>query len=202
MKTLTDFFRKIFQRPKQTAPSSAATTFIATAHEEMLAQHLQHATNWKYGKEKGWTADMEAGIIAFQFAGERTGTTHFQVIGIYNDADKVFSWAWAQNTIPTTLRSHAMLAKQWGKTEQHPSFQTSSVRCSMEDAWNFAAVTRKLAGAISVYRGRVGNRYFFMTTDEILIDIKPSADASPAAKAVDIAPSQTHWAKGRQKTKW
>ncbi|MBC3874555.1 DUF6882 domain-containing protein [Undibacterium flavidum] len=202
MNTFTDFFRKIFHRPRQTTPSSQAMSFVAKAHEEMLAQHLQHAANWKYGKEKGWSADMEAGIIVFQFSGEQTGTTHFQVIGVYNEADKIFSWGWAQNSIPLSLRSHAVLAKQWGKTEQHPSFQTHSVQCSMEDAWNFAAVTRKLAGAASVYRGRVGSCYFFMTTDEVQIDVKSTTNVSPTTATVNNNPTQTHWAKGRQQNKW
>ncbi len=57
----------------------------------------------------------------------------------------------------------------------------------MADAWNLAAVTRTVAEAKSIYRGRVGNKYLFMTTDDLQID---------------ATSAHTDWAKGRRKPTW
>jgi len=44
------------------------------------------------------------------------------------------------------------------------------VHCSLEQAWDFAAVSCKLAGAKGVYRGHSGTKFIFMTIDDIHID--------------------------------
>lgn len=196
MSRILHFLRNLWQGFKPVEVSPKTQSFINHAHEEMLNQHQEHATNWKYGKEKGWTADLEAGIIVFQFAGDTTGTSHFQTVGIYDETSQSFTWAWSQRSLPSSLRNHATMAKHWGQAQGHRAFSTSNVICNMEDAWKFAAVTQKLAGAHSVYRGRVGNRYIFMTTDEIHINHATtpmnitSSDKSPA------------WSKGRHRPSW
>ncbi|MBR7800266.1 DUF6882 domain-containing protein [Undibacterium fentianense] len=196
--------------------SEQAQAFIDTANDEMLAQQAEHAANWRYGKEKAWTADLEAGVIVFQFHGARTGTSHFQTIGIYNEIDNSFAWGWAQTKIPPSLREHATIARHWGRAQKHPMFQNKVVQCTMEDAWQFAAVTRKLTGAYSIYRGRVGSRYIFMTTDEIHIDgIREQAERQlNKANSLPIAPPDnptkaaidrsagSHWANVRRNLHW
>ena len=197
MNKIIAFFRKLLRLPSQKEVSASARSFISAAHEEMLQQHLQHASTWQYGKEKGWSADLEAGVIVFQFAGERTGTSQFQTIGIYDETDGRFVWAWSQRSLPSSLRTHATMAKHWGQAQRHASFIASSVQCGMEDAWEFAAVTRKLAGAHSVYRGRIGNRYIFMTTDEVHIN-----DLNSPTLRSEVRTKKTSWTKTRQRNSW
>jgi hypothetical protein len=187
MNKISAFLHRFFYRQMAREPDASTTAFIAEAFEEMLTQHQQHAASWQHGKEKGWTADLSAGVIMFKFDGEHTGTTHFQTIGTYNEQDAVFTWAWANSSIPSALRKHSKLAKKWGNARHHASFLNETVKCTMEDAWNFAAVTKKVANAKSVYRGRIGSNFIFMTTDEIHLDTQ-------AEKA--------HWAAGRRHAKW
>lgn len=207
MHNITAFFTRLFGRPPATAPSAEALAFIVQANEEMLLQQTQHAAQWQYGKEKGWSADLAAGVIAFQFANECTGTCKFQTIGIYNEQDHRFNWSWGLSDIPAALREHANLAKEWGRTNAHPALTQKAVKCSMEDAWGYAALARKLAGAHSVYRGRIGNRYIFMTTGEVHIDqqIKsssPTNSTSESSTQQEHAAATEHWAKGRRNLHW
>ncbi|MBY0573417.1 MAG: hypothetical protein K2P84_07025 [Undibacterium sp.] len=186
MLKLKDFFKRFFQRQSHVAISDATRQFIVLAHDEMIEENKKHAATWQYGKEKSWVANLDAGVISFTFSKELTGTTPFQSIGIYDDVDKSFTWAWAHSSTPKKLRSHANIAKEWGHTH-HPSFTTKKVYCSMEEAWSYAAVTRKLAGAKGVYRGRLGSNYIFMTTEDISIQAQVE---------------QAHWAAGRRNTSW
>ena len=180
-----NFFRRLFSR--STNPSASALAFLTSSYEEMIKQNKAHAKTWLYGKEKSWSADLEAGIIVFNFAGDLSGTSDFQSIGVYNESESSFTWAWAHNSVPRSLRKHAKLAKVWEHQHGHPAFTTKTVQCSMEEAWHYAAATRKLAGAKSVYRGRVGNLYIFMTTDEIHINTESK---------------KAHWATNRKGKRW
>lgn len=182
-----ELFQGLFGSARRGSPDATSLKFIEEAHHEMIAQHAQHAASWQYGKEKGWTADLTAGVIVFKFANEHSGTSQFQTIGIYNEPAGTFTWGWSHPAVPAALRVHARLAKKWGRQQKHPDFVTNSVKCSMEQAWNYAAVTKKLANADSVYRGRVGDNYIFMTTEEIHIDTEVK---------------KTHWAQGRRKPSW
>lgn len=187
MNKFTQFLNRIFGRSTSSAPAESSASFITTAFEEMVAQHRQHASSWKHGKEKGWTADLRAGVIMFKFDKDQTGTAHFQTIGSYDEVAGTFTWAWANDSVPAALCKHAKLAKKWGLTQQHPSFTSKTVTCTMQDAWNFAAATRKIANAKTVYRGRVGSNFIFMTTDEVHLD-------APGSNAL--------WAANRNKTNW
>ncbi|MFZ6799895.1 DUF6882 domain-containing protein [Undibacterium sp. Di24W] len=187
MNYFSQFLHRILRRTPDQMPNAEALAFITMAYDEMLTQHREHAATWPHGKERGWTADLSAGVIMFKFDGDRTGTAHFQTIGTYNETTASFTWAWANDSLPSALRKHAKLAKKWGATHRHSSFLNKTVQCTMEDAWNFAAVTRKVANAKSVYRGRVGSEFIFMTTDEVHLDTE--------------VPS-THWSAGRRRASW
>lgn len=188
MLKIKKLFNKIIQRPVDHQPDAATLRFINDAFDEMIAQHKEHAASWSYGKEKGWTADLDTGVIVFKFEGELTGTCHFQTIGTYNEADGSFMWGWTHSELPRALKIHAKITRQWGKALGLSSYATKNVVCSMEEAWNFAAITRKLTGAKSVYRGRIGKKYIFMTTDEIQVS--------------NTTPSNVHWSKGRPRIHW
>lgn len=179
MLNIKDFFLRLIGRSTSIAPSTDSLAFIASAKEEMQSQQMQLAAQWKYGKENGWSADLAAGVIAFQFANNYTGTCKFQAIGIYDEQNHCFAWSWGQSSIPAALRDHANLAKEWGRENKHSAFLQKLVKCSMDDAWGYAALSMKLAGANSVYRGRIGHRYIFMTTDEVHIDAPTQITTTP-----------------------
>lgn len=172
---LKKILNAIRQRGANQDSSSSASDFIAAAREEMQEQSQMHASSWKYGKEQGWSADMGAGVIHFKFANGATGTAHFQVIGIYDEIENMFSWGWAHPAVPSALRAHANLAKQWGRYHKNPAFVTKSLPCSLEEVWDFAAVTNSLAASKGVYRGHSGTLYLFLTLGEIHIETNAAA---------------------------
>lgn len=187
MLKFTNFLLSFFSKGSTSSPDEGARLFIQNAFDDMLEHNRQHAANWQYGKETGWTADLDAGVIVFKFAGERTATCHFQSVGVYDETSGNFTWSWAQKKLSRNQQVHAKQARNWGRFHRHPLFLSGTVECSMADAWNLAAVTRTVAEAKSIYRGRVGNKYLFMTTDDLQID---------------ATSAHTDWAKGRRKPTW
>lgn len=157
------------------ATSDSGTEFIVYARAKLKEQNKLHASNWRLGKEQGWSANMRTGVIVFEFANGVTGTAHFQVIGTYNEIDKTFLWGWAHSAIAAEFKEHANLALQWGLENQHPSFIAKSLTCTLDDIWNFAAVANSLASSKGVYRGHAGTKYIFLTLGEMNIDTKAAS---------------------------
>jgi hypothetical protein len=160
--------------------SDSGTEYIAYARAKLTEQNKLHAASWQLGKEQGWTANIRQGVVVFTFAKGVTGTANFQVIGTYDEIDGTFLWGWAHSFIPLAMQEHAHLAKQWGLDNQHPSYTSKSIACSLDEGWNFAAVTNSLASSKGVYRGHAGTKYIFMTLGEMEVQTE--------------APSQPHWA--------
>ena len=150
--------------------SHSGAEFILAARANMLEQNNAHATTWQLGKEQGWAADIGMGVIVFRFANGLSGTTHFQVVGTYDEIDGSFLWGWAHPSVPAAFREHANLAKQWGSENNHPAFMSKNLKCSLDQAMDFAAVANSLAGSKGVYRGHAGKKYIFMTLGEIHVE--------------------------------
>ncbi|MES2047316.1 MAG: hypothetical protein V4447_02865 [Pseudomonadota bacterium] len=150
--------------------SHSEAEFVVAARANLIAQNDAHATTWQLGKEQGWSADIGMGVIVFRFANGLSGTTHFQVVGTYDEIDGSFLWGWAHSSVPAAFREHASLAKQWGSENNHPAFLAKSVKCSLDDAMDFAAVANSLAGSKGVYRGHSGKKYIFMTLGDLHVE--------------------------------
>ena len=171
MNKFKNFFLSLLAPGSAIPPEEDTRQFITAAFNDMIEHNRTHAASWRYGKEMGWTADLDAGVIVFKFAGDRTATCHFQSIGVYDEITGQFTWAWAQK-LRKNQQIHARQARNWGRFHRHPHFLSATISCTMDEAWNLAAVTRMVSESKNVYRGRVGNKYLFMTTDDLQIDTK------------------------------
>ncbi|WP_370679106.1 DUF6882 domain-containing protein [Comamonas sp. GB3 AK4-5] len=143
--------------------SDSTERFIHVAREGLDLQTTAHAASWHLGEEKNWSADLEAGTIAFDFADGTVATAAIQVVGTYNQADGSFLWGWDHPSVPAVLGAHAQLARDWGQLQGAAAFTERKLQCSEDDAWSFAAVANRLAEANGVYRGTAGNTLVFMT---------------------------------------
>lgn len=150
--------------------SHSGVDFVIAARDNLIEQNKAHATTWQLGKEQGWSADIGIGVIVFRFAKGLSGTTHFQVVGTYDEKDGSFLWGWAHPSVPAAFREHANLAKQWGSENNHPAFMSKSLKCSLDQAMDFAAVANSLAGSKGVYRGHAGKKYIFMTLGDLHVE--------------------------------
>ncbi len=150
--------------------SDSGTEFITYARVKLTEQNKLHADSWQLGKEQGWTANIREGVVVFKFAKGVTVKAQFQVIGIYDEISKRFSWGWAHSSISPAMQEHANLARQWGLENQHPAYTAKSIACNLDEGWNFAAVTNSLASSKGVYRGHAGTNYIFMTLGEMIVE--------------------------------
>ena len=165
---LKSSFEFLVGRKKPGAETSAQ--FIAAAREGLALQTSTHAATWYLGQESNWAAYLEAGTITFHLPQGVIAVAPIQVVGTYNASDGTFLWGWDHPSVPSSLRSHAQLAKDWGLTNRMADFTTRSVACSEERAWEFAAVANRLASSNGVYRGPAGMARVFMTFGEVKLE--------------------------------
>jgi hypothetical protein len=144
-------------------------TFIAAAREGLALQTASHASAWHLGRGEEWAADLDRGEITFQFKDGVTAIAPIQVIGTYNSKDGTFLWGWDHPSVPQPLRAHAKLALEWGKSNNLPAFTSRKVVCTEDEAWSFAAVANRLAGANGAYKGPSGSTLVFMTFGQVKI---------------------------------
>ena len=149
--------------------SQAPEQYIKAAREGLSLQTSSHRVTWHLGKEKQWSADLDAGLIVFQFADGVKATAPIQVVGTYNHLDGTFLWGWDHPSVPEPLRKHAALAK-WGEKNNVKNFVARKVSCSEDDAWSFASAANRLANANGVYRGPSGTTQVFMTFGEVKLE--------------------------------
>jgi hypothetical protein len=169
LKKILSLFRKA---KASDAELQTAKDFIVSARANLAEQTKEHAFRWHFGKEQGWSADMRSGTISFKFASGQTGIAKFQMIGIFDELTSSFHWGWAHPKLTSDLRQHANLARQWGQYNKNPAFLSDTVPCTLEQVWDFAAVTNSLADSKGVYRGHAGKKYIFMTLGEIELETK------------------------------
>lgn len=147
--------------------------FIQASMAAMQQQANAHAATWGLGKAKRWSADLDKGVLRFEFADGTLAEAPLQVVGTYNTENGSFLWGWDHPSVPAPLRQHAELARQWGERENVPKFNTRQVRCSEDEAWAFAAVANRLAQAQGVYRGPTGAVRVFMTFGDVTLTRPP-----------------------------
>lgn len=150
--------------------SQTPEQYIEAAREGLRLQTSAHSSAWHLGNEQQWSADLDAGIIVFQFADGLKATAPIQVVGTYNQVDGTFLWGWDHPSVPEPLRKHAAVARQWGEKNKVKNFISRKISCSENDAWGFAAVANRLSNANGVYRGPSGTTLVFMTLGEVKLE--------------------------------
>lgn len=144
--------------------------FIEGAREGLAQQTRAHADTWRLGEEAEWGADLESGELTWTFDDGAVALAKAQVVGTYDTNDGTFLWGWDHPSVPEPLRAHAHLAREWGESVGARVFVERKVPCSEDEAWSFAAVTNRVAGANGVYRGPSGAVLVFFTFGEVELE--------------------------------
>ncbi len=146
--------------------------FIQASMQGLQQQTASHISIWHLGQQKTWDADQETGILTFAFADGSVASANFQIVGTHDMLSGTFLWGWDHPSVLAPLREHAKLTRAWGVENGVAKFTTREVSCSEDEAWEFTAVTTRLAGANGAYRGLAGTTAVFMTFGEVKLERK------------------------------
>src|SRR5207245_2963150 len=97
-------------------PSGAALDFdtlLRLSMEELLFKTQNHQDTWLFGEEEQWNLDPGQGELVFSFPG-RMVVAPAQIIGTYEGQTGLWTWSWANPSVPETLAAHALRLKEYG----------------------------------------------------------------------------------------
>jgi hypothetical protein len=141
------------------------------ARAALEQQISKQSSPWHLGEAQTWSADFLEGTLRFRAGEGLSGTAKIQVIGSFNKTDRTFTWGWDHPAVSSAeLRKHALLAREWGRKADLPSMVQRKVPSTEQEAWNFAALTNRLANTEGVFRGPSGVAWVFMTLSDIKIE--------------------------------
>jgi hypothetical protein len=134
--------------------------------EELLLKTQTHQNTWLFGKEEQWNLDPGQGEVAFSFPG-RLVTAPAQIIGTYSGETAIWTWSWANSSVPENLSAHALRLKEYGEQSGIPRLTSPEWAAEETDCWYMAALACRLCGFQGAYRGPSENIYSFITFGEL-----------------------------------
>jgi hypothetical protein len=126
-----------------------------------------HQAAWGLGKFDRWDMDMERGDLIFSNRDGMTATCPAQVIGSHNSAGGTWMWAWANPSIPDSLKVDALKVKEYGESHQIERLTNPEFAADEMEAWTLTALATKLCESQGAYRGPAGRNAVFMTFREV-----------------------------------
>jgi hypothetical protein len=144
--------------------------FLDQCLQELHQRHQAYAAQWGIDDCERWDVDQGAGTITFTNTktGHKKLVGEVQIIGTFNEPDKMWHWSWANNSIGQELRGDALELKAYGEKNMRMRLSEPGWKGEMEDAWKMTALAVKLLGADAAYRGPAGQHYIFMVIRNLL----------------------------------
>jgi hypothetical protein len=167
-------FLNRFLRYNEPAPDAGGGVLdfdglLRISMEELLLNTQAHQEAWLFGKEEQWNLDPGQGEVAFSFPG-RLVTAPAQIIGTYSGQSALWTWSWANSSIPENLSLHALHVKEYGEQNGIPRLTSPEWAGEETDCWYMAALACRLCGFQGAYRGPSENFYSFITFGEVKLN--------------------------------
>jgi hypothetical protein len=151
---------------------------LEASFAELQMKTAAHQAAWGIGKFERWDMDMDRGDLVFSNRDGTTATCPIQIIGSHGSLGGTWLWAWANPSVPDSLRIDSMKVKEYGESHQIERLTTPEFRADEREAWALTALAVKLCESQGAYRGPAGSTAVFMTFSEV----KLSKAKSPSRK--------------------
>ena len=151
---------------------------MAEAWSELHARQDYLAQQWGLSGA-AFAVDQDAGLIEFERRDGAILRAPVQIIGSWNPATSMFSWAWGHPSVHPRLRRAAERVRWFGERHELPEFYRLQTHASQSDAWRFTAVAMRLSSASGAYRAPSDGPFVFMTFSDVAMvagsDLKQDA---------------------------
>src|SRR5512141_1167262 len=95
-------------KSEQHSPGNAAQfeSLLRSGMDDLLVKTSAHQDAWGLGREQQWFLDRGSGELIFTFP-KTVVSMPAQVVGRFTRGKAIWTWAWADESIPEHLRVHA-----------------------------------------------------------------------------------------------
>ncbi len=177
MKSLTDS-QNITTPAESHSTAAEFEAQLRSSMDDLLRKTRDHQDAWDLGEEDQWFLDEGSGELIFTFP-DMVASAPAQIIGTHDSLSGLWTWAWAQDSVPDILKEDALRLKAYGQEHgfQHllvPSWTAEETHC-----WYMTALACSLFEASGAYRGVTGNLCTFMIFREVVASPVAESDAEP-----------------------
>jgi hypothetical protein len=144
------------------------TAFLRNSLE--FAGKVSEDSKKKYSLEsyERWDLSQDTGILTL--TSEKLSDSVkslIQIVGTFSHSSTSWLWAWGNRHVKDCLCLDAELVHSYGLEHEIPELMTSAFDSTIDEAWDFSAVTLKLGGGVGLYSGDFGEGRIFMVLKTI-----------------------------------
>jgi hypothetical protein len=92
-----------------------AGAFVLAARERYAAEADRLRSEWKVDQATSMGADLETGLVTYQFADGRQVLADIYVLGSWSRSAKSWEWAWKNPNVPDALKQGANRVREIGE---------------------------------------------------------------------------------------
>jgi len=148
---------------------------LKASFAELQMKTMAHQGGWGFGKFDRWELNQDQGDLVFSNKDGMTATCPAQIIGSYDSVGRTWLWAWANPSVPDSLKTASLKVKEYGEKHQIERLTNPKWAGEEMDAWAMTALAVKLCGSQGAYRGPAGTTAVFMTFSAVKLTKSESA---------------------------
>lgn len=137
---------------------------------DMLQQTTAaHASRWGLGTAERWDLDAAVGVLRWTFP-DRVAEAPVQVLGSYSPSGASWMWAWANDSLPTDLRTDSEAVRAFGERQGHAALTTPVLDdVSEEQVADLTAMAFRITKASGFYRAPAGRSHLYTTFGPVVL---------------------------------
>lgn len=136
---------------------------------DLQARTAGHEAGWRLGESKRWDLDQSRGDLIFTFSDGMIATCPAQIIGSFDTESGTWLWAWANPSIPDSLKRDSLRVREYGLQHNIRRLTAAEWLGTEADGWAMAALACKLCEAQGVYRGPAGASFVFISFSRVTL---------------------------------
>lgn len=148
------------------ANASEFESLLRSAMDELMVRTRTHQDAWNFGQEEQWFLDQGSAELSFTFP-DVVVSAPAQIIGTWQQDTGIWTWAWADPTVPAPLQEDSYRLREYGEHHGFQHLLTESWQAEESHCWYMTALACWLCDAKGAYRGVAGNTCTFITFREV-----------------------------------
>jgi hypothetical protein len=151
-------------------PQTNAAAFedqLRASMDDLLRKTRTHQDSWGFGEEDQWFLDEGSGEVVFTFP-DSVASAPAQVIGKFDSESGLWTWAWADDSLPDGLKEDALRLKEYGTEHGFQHLIVSTWEAEETHCWYMTALACALFEAAGAYRGVSDSVYTFIIFRDVV----------------------------------
>jgi hypothetical protein len=136
--------------------------YAQLANESLIKRQDEWKAKYNIGSYESYWYDQDKQILQFKNGDEVKLEFKVAAIGTYAEKSSTWMWSWANPSIDKAMSEPVLKVKEFGQTNSYPLLTKDVVPGSIEDAWEFSAISMMVLGGMAVYSAPNGKSRLFL----------------------------------------